>query len=106
MADEAADIRASLHPDWDVQQRQAVLSRKFLFAAYAEVQRFLDKLTELSEREDYYPNLHFAQTHVTVTIQAREGRALDEADFAFARQVDLLLEEDGQQGEQGASSAR
>ncbi len=90
----SADLRNGLHPEWDVQERQAVMSRKFLFSAYSQVQRFLDALTDLSEQEDYYPNLHFAREHVTVTIQARSGKELQEADFAFARQVDLLVEQE------------
>lgn len=92
----ASAQKGGLHPSWDVQERQAVLSRKFDFADYEDVRAFLDALADLSESEDYYPNLHFARTHVTVTIHAREERNLQEADFAFARKVDALLKQ--QQG--------
>lgn len=76
---------------WQVQQKPALLTRRFEFASYAETRRFLDGLGPLSERAGYYPDLNFSRTHVNVSIAARND-ALGETEFRFASQMDALLD--------------
>lgn len=86
--------------EWKVQQRLQLLSRRFDFADYDAVGAFLDRLEDLSKQEEYYPDLTFSQTHVNVTIKARDGELAD-ADFAFSVKVDALLEDAATQPQTG-----
>ena len=48
------------------QERQPPLNRRFEFASYAETRQFLDRLADLSKREDYYPNVSFGKTYANM----------------------------------------
>lgn len=56
---------------------------RFEFGSYAETRRFLDRLADLSKREDYYPNVSFGKTYANVSIDAEGQTSLGarEADF-------------------------
>lgn len=75
--------------DWNVQQRPALMTRRYDFASYAETRQFLDDLSTLSERAGYYPDLNFGKTHVNVSV-APEGDALGEKEYAFSAEVDSI----------------
>lgn len=75
---------------WQVQQRQALMTRRYEFGSYGETRDFLDKLGELSKEKDYYPDLNFGKTHVNVSIAA-ESEALGADSFMFARAVNALI---------------
>lgn len=74
-------------PNWQVQQRPPLMTRRYDFASYAETRRFLDDLAALSERAGFYPDLNFGKTHVSVSVAA-QGEALGEAEYDFSAEVD------------------
>jgi len=84
---------AELHisPAWQVQQKPALLSRRFEFDSYAETRKFLDGLAPISERAGYYPDLNFSRNHVSVSIAARADN-LGEDEFRLANEMDALLD--------------
>ena len=82
----------SAGPGWKVQKRAQQLSRRFDFADYDEMRDFLDRLEVLSESENYYPDLTFTRTHVSVSIKARDDE-LTQLDFDFSLKVDGLLDD-------------
>lgn len=78
--------------NWVMRKRPARLERRFEFADYEETREFLDRAAELAEREDYFPDMSFGRTHVSMTLSPREeGGEVDEALMEYARQVDALL---------------
>ncbi|QKT04216.1 4a-hydroxytetrahydrobiopterin dehydratase [Ectothiorhodospiraceae bacterium 2226] len=90
----AAVADVAIPAGWDESRGNApALNRRFDFPAYRATRDFLDRLADLSEAEDYYPNLGFGTTHVNVTINARDGSALGEADVRFAAAVDALYQD-------------
>ncbi len=84
------------HSEWKVQKRAGLISKRFDFSDYDELRSFLDRLGELSEKEDYYPDLTFSRVHVNVSIQAR-AEELAQVDFDFSAKVDGLADEAGQE---------
>lgn len=56
------------------EEKIAPLNLRFDFVSYAETRNFLDRLAELSKREEYYPNINFGKTYVNVSIDS-EGQA-------------------------------
>ncbi len=81
---------------WKVQKRVGIMSRRFDFSDYDEMRSFLDRLEELSESEEYYPDLTFSRTHVSVSIQAR-AKELAQVDVDFSAKVDGLADESSQE---------
>jgi 4a-hydroxytetrahydrobiopterin dehydratase len=80
---------------WQLQRRPPLLTRRFNFSSYSETRQFLDQLADLSEREGYYPNLSFGKTYVVVSITPQVNRiGLEEEEYAFATQVDVLADQD------------
>ncbi|WP_407275380.1 4a-hydroxytetrahydrobiopterin dehydratase [Halothiobacillus sp. DCM-1] len=75
---------------WETRKLPPQLTCRFTFNSYAQTRQFLDDLADLSESNGNYPNLHFAKDFVTVTIAAPDDGALNEAEAAFARQVNSL----------------
>ncbi len=78
---------------WKVQKRLQLISRRFDFLDYDQTRTFLDRLEELSESENYYPDLTFSRTHVNVSIKARD-ETLAQVDFDFSEKVDVLTSQD------------
>jgi len=75
--------------NWQVQQRPAIMTRRFDFASYAETRKFLDDLSDLSKRVGYYPDLNFGKTHVSVSV-ASQSDSLGQAEYDFSAEVDII----------------
>lgn len=83
------------HP-WRERGRPLRLERRVEFADYESLREFLDRLAELSEATEIYPNLSFGRTYVNLTLFAEEGaERVEERLQTFALQVDALLAGDG-----------
>lgn len=67
--------------------RKPVLNWHFEFGGYGETRRFLDQLSDLSKREDYYPNVSFGKTYVNVSIDAEGQTALGAREDAFVQEM-------------------
>lgn len=78
---------------WKERNRPARLERQYQFDDYEELRDFLDRAADLSEREDYYPDMGFGRDYVNITIHVEEGEAaLSPKQHQFARQLDELLD--------------
>jgi len=75
---------------WKVQKRALTMTKRYDYSNYDDMRDFLDDLQDLSEKEDYYPDLTFSRVHVNVSIKSREEEKFTEVDFLFAAQVDAL----------------
>ncbi len=77
-------------PLWRRQDLPPTLSRRFEFATYSETRSFLDEAAKVSEAANYYPNLSFGKTYVSVTIDA-DGNKLGPEALALAQKIDALV---------------
>ncbi len=94
-----ADTSSNDGGGWKVEERTRLMSRRYEFPSYAEMRDFLDRLAELSESENYYPDLSFGRTHVSVSIRARDdAKGLSEVDYAFSEKVNQLAQQPRQPG--------
>ena len=80
----------NLDQKWKVSKYPPNIAGRFEFESYDEMRQFLDDLADLSEKEDYYPNINFTRTQVNVNIQT-EADKLSPSEFNFAEQTDALL---------------
>ncbi len=70
--------------------RLPTLNRRFDFGSYAETRHFLDQMADLSQREDYYPNLSFGKTYVNVSIDDEGQAALNQRKSTFVSEMEAL----------------
>lgn len=75
---------------WKVQKRALTMTKRYDYNNYDDMRDFLDELQDLSEKEDYYPDLTFSRVHVNVSIKSREEEKFTDIDFMFAEKVDAL----------------
>ncbi len=81
-----------MRSSWHERKRPPRLERRYEFPDYEALRAFLDRAAELSEREDFYPDLGFGRDYVNVTIHAAEGEdGLGDAQRRFAVELDALL---------------
>jgi pterin-4a-carbinolamine dehydratase len=80
--------------EWNERNRPNRLEKQYQFEDYEDLRDFLDRAAELSEKEDYYPDMGFGRDYVNVTIHAPEGNeTVTEQQRQFATQLDSLFSE-------------
>jgi len=72
------------------QERVPQFNQRFDFGSYAETRDFLDRLADLSKRENYYPNISFGKTYVNVSIDGEDQTALNERKSTFISEMKAL----------------
>jgi len=79
--------------DWKERKRPNRLEKQYQFEDYEALRDFLDLAAELSEKEEYYPDMGFGKDYVNVTIHAPEdGDTVTDEQREFAAQLDALYE--------------
>jgi pterin-4a-carbinolamine dehydratase len=79
---------------WRERNRPLRLERRYEFQDYDTLRDFLDKAAELSEREDFYPDMGFGRDYVNITIHANDGDdKVSDKQHEFAQQLDALAGE-------------
>jgi len=77
--------------EWKERKRPARLERQYKFDSYDDLRDFLDRAAELSEKEDYFPDMGFGRDYVNITIYVDEGEEeLTPEHHQFAQQLDEL----------------
>ncbi len=83
---------ADLPEGWEERGRPPSLFRRFEFGRYAETRDFLDALAALSEETGLHPqNINFGSTYVNITLEAAQGAAPGDAEYAFAARISALV---------------
>ena len=78
--------------EWNERNRPSRLERQYQFQNYEALRDFLDRAAELSEKQDYYPDMGFGRDYVNVTIHAPEDEdSVTEQQRQFASQLDELF---------------
>lgn len=54
--------------NWIERKNPVRLECRVEFSDYDETRDFLDRAAELSEKQDYYPDMSFGRTHVSITL--------------------------------------
>jgi len=79
---------------WEERSRPLRLERRYEFDNYTSLRDFLDNAAEISEREDFYPDMGFGKDYVNITIHLIEGETtLSDMQHKFADQLDQLVKD-------------
>lgn len=68
------------------------LERRIEFADYQATRTFLERLNDLSEAQQRFPDISFGRTYVNITVRPeRDDGSLGDGETAFAAAIDALL---------------
>ena len=76
---------------WKQRSRPERFERRVEFGDYEATRVFLERLNQLSERLDQFPDISFGRTYVNLTVRPEEGQAFGEAEQSFIAAIDELL---------------
>jgi len=76
---------------WTQRTRPDRFERRIEFGDYEATRVFLERLNDLSERVDKFPDISFGRTYVNLTIRPEEGQAFGDAEQSFITAIDELL---------------
>jgi len=83
---------------WKERKRPNRLENQYQFEDYEDLRDFLDRAAELSEKEEYFPDMGFGRDYVNITIHAPEDEeSVTEQQRQFAIQLDSLFSEQNSQ---------
>lgn len=83
---------AEISKDWLERKRPVRLERRIEFSDYDQTRDFLDRSAEISEAEDFYPDLSFSRTHVSIALHIEEGETeLGEKLIRYAQLIDAIV---------------
>ena len=78
--------------EWKERNRPNRLEKRYQFEDYEALRDFLDRAAEISEKEDYYPDMGFGRDYVNVTIHAPDdSETVTEQQRQFASDLDALF---------------
>jgi len=76
--------------EWKERKRPLRLEKRYEFGDYEQLRDFLDQAADLSEREDFYPDMGFGRDYVNITIHAEDDQPLQASQRKFAEALDEL----------------
>lgn len=84
--------------EWKERKRPNRLENQYQFDDYEDLRDFLDRAAELSEKEEFYPDMGFGRDYVNLTIHAPEDEeSVTDEQRQFAVQLDALFSENKNQ---------
>ena len=78
---------------WDVKNNNNeyyYLEKNFNFKNFAESQKFVNKVGDLSEKQAHHPDIIFGWGYATVKIFTHKIKGLVESDFILAAKIDKI----------------
>ena len=78
---------------WDVKSnddKSFYLIKNFKFKNFAESQTFVNKVGNLSEKENHHPDIFFGWGYCKIKIFTHAIKGLAESDFILAAKIDKL----------------
>ena len=67
------------------------LEKNFLFKNFVNSQKFINKVGDISEKENHHPDIHFGWGYAKIQITTHAIEGLSENDFILAAKIDQIL---------------
>ena len=80
---------------WDQRGRPVRLERRFEFENYEATRNFLERLGDLSESKNIFPDISFGRTYVNITLRPEsedKGAQMTDIEYKFASEIDGLFD--------------
>ena len=78
---------------WDVKPNEKkiyCLEKNFKFKNFSDSQIFVNKVGEISEKENHHPDISFGWGYAKVTVTTHAIEGLSENDFILAAKIDQI----------------
>ena len=79
---------------WDVkkdEQENYYLIKEFKFKNFIESQKFVNKVSEISETEGHHPDISFGWGYCQIKVFTHAIKGLAESDFILASKIDRII---------------
>jgi 4a-hydroxytetrahydrobiopterin dehydratase len=79
---------------WDVKKNETgiyFLEKKFKFKNFVSSQKFINKISEMSENENHHPDIQFGWGYAIIKITTHAIEGLSENDFILAAKIDQII---------------
>ena len=79
--------------DWDVKKNEKnnfFLEKNFKFKNFIDSQNFINKVGEISEKENHHPDILFGWGYAIIKITTHAIEGLSENDFILAAKIDQI----------------
>jgi len=78
---------------WDVkknEKKKFFLEKNFIFKNFTNSQNFIDKVGQISEKENHHPDISFGWGYAKITITTHAIEGLSKNDFILAAKIDKI----------------
>ena len=79
---------------WDVKEKKDniyFLEKNFVFKNFVNSQNFINKIGEISEKENHHPDISFGWGYAKIVITTHAIEGLSENDFILASKIDQVF---------------
>ena len=79
---------------WDLKKNEKkiyFLEKKFTFKNFVDSQYFVNKVGDVSEKENHHPDVLFGWGYATIVITTHAIEGLSENDFILAAKIDQIF---------------
>ena len=79
---------------WDVKKKKDniyFLEKNFVFKNFVNSQNFINKIGEISEKENHHPDILFGWGYAKIAITTHAIEGLSENDFILAAKIDQIF---------------
>ena len=79
---------------WDIKLNKKniyFLEKKFKFKNFLESQSFINKVSEISEKENHHPDISFGWGYAKIVVTTHAIEGLSENDFILAAKIDQIF---------------
>ena len=79
---------------WDVKKKKDniyFLEKNFVFKNFVNSQNFINKIGEISEKENHHPDISFGWGYAKIAITTHVIEGLSENDFILAAKIDQIF---------------
>ncbi len=81
-------------PQWTL--RESAIQREFQFGDFRSAIEFVNRVADLAEEEDHHPDILVFYSKVRLVLSTHKAGGLSQKDFAMARKIDRLTQQDKQ----------
>ena len=87
--EELARVGRQLEPGWQVVNEHH-LEKEYKFKDFRDALAFVNRVSELAEKQNHHPDIYLAWGKVKVTVWTHKIDGLTESDFILAAKADKL----------------
>ena len=95
LAREEAERLGAAVPAWSVSPDGTRLSRRFVFATYAEALDLVIRVSAVAESENHHPDIAFGWGHAEISLTTHAIGGLHLNDIVMAAKIDRLARPEG-----------